>query len=234
MSDPVISVRGLAAGYAGVAVVRDLDLTVAAGEIVAMLGPNGAGKTTTLMTIAGALQPIAGEIDVLGERAVGRPSHVLARRGLSLLPQDRGLFPQLTVAENLRLRHRRGSKVGADAVVEWFPALRRLLSRRAGLLSGGEQQMLALAGQVVSGPRVVLIDELSMGLAPVIVDAILPIVRRISGELGVGVLLVEQHVAAALDVADRAVVLVHGRVVVDREAGALQEDRSLLEAAYLS
>ncbi|WP_116997169.1 ABC transporter ATP-binding protein [Desertimonas flava] len=234
MTDPVISVRGLVAGYAGVAVVRGLDLTVGAGEVVALLGPNGAGKTTTLMTIAGAVPAIAGEIDVLGEPAVGRPSHVLARRGLSLLPQDRGLFPQLTVGDNLRLRHRRGSKVAIASVLELFPALRGLLTRRAGLLSGGEQQMLALAGQIVSGPRVVLIDELSMGLAPVVVDAILPIVRRITDELGIGVLLVEQHVAAALEIADRAVVLVRGRVVLDGDAGQLGDDRSLLESAYLS
>lgn len=232
-SKPVLVARSLTAGYDRIPVLRDLDLDVHEGEVVALLGPNGAGKTTTLLAASGTLTPLGGTIELFGEPGGSIPSHALARRGLAHLPQDRGLFLQLTVAENLRLRRRRGREADFDGALDLFPALRPLVRRRAGLLSGGEQQMLALSCQLVSRPRLLLVDELSLGLAPVVVASILPVVRRIAVESGVGVLLVEQQVDAALAVADRAVVLSHGRRVHTGPAKELSERPELLKTAYL-
>ena len=226
----MLEVRGLTAGYGDLPVVRGLDLSVAAGEVLVLLGPNGAGKTTTLLTLAGALAPLAGEIHLGGERVDGRRPEQLARLGLSLVPEDRGIFHQLTVRENLRLARGRGD---VAAVLELFPALRPLLRKRAGLLSGGEQQMLALGKALLGEPRVLLVDELSMGLAPVIVQRLLPTVRRIARERGMAVLLVEQHVALALEAADRAAVLAHGEIVLEGPAEELRERRDLVESGYL-
>ena len=147
------------------------------------------------------------------------------------VPEDRALFAQLTVRENLRLGGRRGADVAR--VLDWFPALEPLLDRRAGLLSGGEQQMLAVGRALASSPRLLMVDEMSLGLAPVVVERLLPVVRRVADEAGVGVLLVEQHVRLALEVADRGVVLNHGRVVAADAADVLAADRDLLAASYL-
>jgi branched-chain amino acid transport system ATP-binding protein len=229
----LIETRGLVAGYGHVPIVRGLDLSVCEGEVVCILGANGAGKTTTLLTIAGVLSPLAGTVDVMG-RPVGRAKiHEVARRGLAIVPEGRGLFYKLTVAENLRLRRHRQSTVDVDDVVPYFPALAKLMDRRAGLLSGGEQQMLALAGALVADPKVVMLDEMSLGLAPIIVEQLLPTVRQIADERGMGVLLVEQHVLAALKVADRGYVLAHGEVVAAGPASQLRHDAELLEASYL-
>lgn len=230
---PLIRTRAMTAGYGKVPVVRDLDLVVHPGEVVALVGPNGAGKSTTLCTIAGLLSPLGGEVEVLGERLRGRRPHLVARRGLVLVPEDRGIFHRLTVAENLRLRRRRGSQVRLSDVLDHFPALSDLNGRQAGLLSGGEQQMLALAGALLAAPKVLLVDEMSMGLAPVLVTRLLPIIRQAAEHHGIGVLLVEQHVQAALEVADRAYVLNHGSLVLEGPAAHVAEDRSVLEQAYL-
>ena len=233
---PVIDVEGLSAGYGGVPIVRDLSLTVGVGEVVALLGPNGAGKTTTLLTLSGLLAPISGRVDVLGETIVGVRPHMLPRRGVAHVPEDRSLFFDLTVEENIRLglTGARTARLDArDRALALFPALQPLARRKAGLLSGGEQQMLAMARALASEPKVLLVDELSLGLAPIIVERLLPIVRDIAHQTGCGVLIVEQHVHMALEIADRGYVLSNGQLRLEGRAGDLAANRSLLEETYL-
>ncbi len=227
-----LSVDGLDAGYFGSPVVREVSLHVAPGEVVALLGPNGAGKTTTLETIAGLHEPMAGAITMHGEAISGRPTHLLAREGLALVPEGRALFFGLSVRDHLRLARSKDG-VGQRELLEMLPELEKCLDRKAGMLSGGEQQMLAVGRALVSRPRILLVDEMSLGLAPVIVERLLPILRRVADELGTAVLFVEQHVALALEVADRAYVLAHGRIVLEGPAPQLQADRRLLTASYL-
>jgi branched-chain amino acid transport system ATP-binding protein len=229
---PLLTVDDLHAGYLGIPAVRRLSLTVAAGEVVALLGPNGAGKTTTLSTIAGLLAPISGSVS-LGENEIGgRPAYRLARLGISLVPEDRALFSGLTVRENLRLA--RGDRtLPQEELLEMLPELEKCLGRRAGVLSGGEQQMLAVGRALISRPRLLLVDEMSLGLAPVVVERLLPVLRRIAEELGAGVLFVEQHISLALEVADRAYVLNHGELVLEGAAAELRGRRDLVEASYL-
>jgi branched-chain amino acid transport system ATP-binding protein len=232
----LIEIRNLSAGYGGVPVVRGLNLEVRPGEVVALLGPNGAGKTTTLLTISGILRPIDGTLNVLGEPVLGGKPYKVARRGLAHVAEDRSLFFDLTVTENIRLGltgNRAGRAVAMDRAMELFPALAPLRSRRAGLLSGGEQQMLAMARALVSEPKVLLVDEMSMGLAPIIVERMMPIVRRIADETGTAVMIVEQHVHMALSIADRGYVLNHGNLVMEGTATELLANRGLLEASYM-
>jgi branched-chain amino acid transport system ATP-binding protein len=229
----LIETEALHAGYGNVAVVRDLNLSVNEGEVVCLLGANGAGKTTTLLTIAGALSVLGGTVRVMGSPVSRARPHEVARRGLGIVPEGRGLFYKLTVADNLRLRRHRQSTVEVEDVLRYFPNLRDLLGRRCGLLSGGEQQMLALAGALIADPKVVMLDEMSLGLAPIIVEQLLPTVRNIADERGMAVLLVEQHVLAALKVADRGYVLAHGQVVAEGTSTELRRDAELLEASYL-
>jgi branched-chain amino acid transport system ATP-binding protein len=229
---PLLAVRGLSAGYLGIPAVRELSFEIDAGEVVALLGPNGAGKTTTLSTVAGLLKPLAGTIVFAGGEVGGRPADRLARQGLSLVPEDRALFYDLTARENLRLA-RHGESMSEAEVLEMLPELEKCLGRRAGVLSGGEQQMLSLARGLVSRPRLLLVDEMSLGLAPVIVERLMPVLRRIAEQLGTAVLFVEQHVPQALELADRAYVMASGSIVMQGSADELRQSRELLEASYL-
>jgi sulfate-transporting ATPase len=226
--DVVIEARGLAAGYGRTVVVRDLDLTVKRGEVVALLGANGAGKTTSLLTMAGDLPSIGGQVMLLGTDVTDAPLHRRARAGLALVTETRCVVMGLTVRENLRVN--RGDDEYALAL---FPELEPHLDRRAGMLSGGQQQMLALARALSRRPKVLLADELSLGLAPLLVDRLLAAVRDAANE-GLGVLLVEQHVHKAMDVADRAVVLRRGRIELAGTTDELRSRLSELEGAYLT
>jgi branched-chain amino acid transport system ATP-binding protein len=224
--------RGLVAGHGSVPVVHDVDLSVSGGEVLAILGPNGAGKSTLLETVAGLLPRLGGEV-LLGDRSLPSGKPVVANRaGVVLVKDDRALFTTLTVRENLALARRDGGP-SLDEVGELFPALASRWKLAAGQLSGGEQQMLAVARALVQKPRALLIDEMSMGLAPVVVESLLPVVRRIADETGAVVVLVEQHIRLALEVADSAVVLVHGDVALRGAAADLRADPLAIEAAYL-
>jgi branched-chain amino acid transport system ATP-binding protein len=229
-TEPVLTIAGLNVGYGGVPAVRDFDASVRAGEILALLGPNGAGKTTTLLAAVGALPFLSGSVTVLGE-PLDRRVERNARRGLTLVPDNRGVFHKLTVSDNLRLAKRKGGAELSD-VFEYFPKLKTLKGRRCGNLSGGEQQMLALAKALLARPKVLLIDELSLGLSPIAVKDLLPRLRTIADEQQMAVVLVEQHIDLALAIADSAIVLHHGRVALAGPAQELRGQREKVEAAY--
>jgi branched-chain amino acid transport system ATP-binding protein len=232
VSGPALELDGLSAGYDRAAVLRDLSLTVDPGEVVALIGANGAGKTTTLRTISGLVKPMGGAVRLDGADLASVSPTARVHRGIVHVPQGRGIFFGLTVAEHLRLDGMR-DRAAQEVAFEHFPALRELAGRRAGLLSGGEQQMLAIARALCRRPRVLLLDELSLGLAPVIVERLLPVVREFASTHGTAVLLVEQHVHLALEIADRGYVLSHGELVACERAERLRADSALLTASYL-
>lgn len=229
----LLEVNQLTSGHGDVPAVHDVSLRVDAGEMVALLGANGAGKTTILHTVAGLLPTMSGQVLLDGTTISGIASHKISRLGLSLLPQDRGIFFQLTVAENLRLHQRSDANVSVEDIVGYFPALGTLMSRKAGLLSGGEQQMLALGCRIIAGPRMLLIDEMSLGLAPIVFKRMLPVLNQISRDKQIGVLLVEQHVHLALKASSRAYVLNHGRITFDGSATDLAAQPEFLASSYL-
>ncbi len=223
----ILRAEALTAGYGDSDVIRDVDLEVAGGEVVALLGANGAGKTTTMLTLAGALAPSSGQV-LLDGTPTRAPLHQRARDGVGLLTEERAIFTQLTAAGNLRL-----GRGGVEPALELFEELRPLLGRRAGLLSGGEQQMLAVARILAARPRVLLADELSLGLAPKVVQRLLSALRA-AADRGLAVLVVEQHATQVLEVADRAYVMRRGRIATHARAADLLADPRLLRQAYLT
>lgn len=228
MTDTLLEAEGLSAGYGRMAVVRDLDLHVAAGEVVALIGSNGAGKTTTLLSLAGELSPMGGEVRFLG-RPCRSPMHVRCRQGLGYVTEERSVIMEMSVADNLKL-----AGVPRSVAFGYFPILERILDRRAGLCSGGEQQMIALARALGRNPKVLLADELSLGLAPLVVTHLLQAVREAADQRGIGVVLVEQHVRQALKVADRVYLMERGRIALSGTAAEVGAQLDRIEAAYLA
>ena len=228
----LLEIVGITAGYFGAPVIRNVSLSVMQGEVVALLGPNGAGKTTTLRATTHLMKPRSGKVRFDGQDVTGHVPQEIATRGLVLMSDRRGIFHGLTVEEHLRLRNRK-EKLDSDIAYEYFPALKELRSRRAGLLSGGEQQMLGLARAFARHPKVLMVDELSQGLAPVIVERLMPAVRRYADDMNAGVLLVEQQVQMALGVADQAYVLSHGEVVRHDAAATLRSNQELIVSSYM-
>ena len=220
----MLRIEGVSAGYAGVAVLRDVSLVVPSSSVVALLGPNGAGKTTLLRVASGLLRPAAGRVTLDGADVTGQSPHQLAARGLCHVPEGRGVFPPLTVRENLVLFSAPGAeKAAVERAVDVFPKLGDRLEQSAGTMSGGEQQMLALARAYISGAPVILLDEVSMGLAPVVVDAIFEFLERVARE-GTSLLIVEQYVNKALAIADYAYILGRGRITFAGDASELVDE----------
>jgi len=224
-------VRGLEARYGPIAAVRGIDLDVHDGEIVALLGANGAGKTSTLAAIVGLHPARSGEIRFGGEDVSRLPPERIVRKGISLTPEGRRLFATLTVAENLALGGGTRNGDARERLFELFPVLRERLHAPAGSLSGGEQQQLAIARSLMSRPRLLLLDEPTLGLAPKLVGAVFDLIARLRAEEGVSILLVEQNVHRALDVCDRAYVMRVGRIEVTGTPAELRARG--VEAAYL-
>ncbi len=228
---PLLELRGVRAAYDGINVLQGVDLAVPEGSVVAVLGPNGAGKTTTLRVAAGLHPCTAGEVLVAGHRVNGARPDELARRGLCLIPEGRGIFPNLTVRENLwMMSHCRRSLPEIEATAyERFPRLKDRSGQVAGTLSGGEQQMLAMARGLATDPALLILDELSMGLAPIIVEDLYRLVASVAAE-GVSILVVEQFARIVMDVADVAAIMIHGKVV---QVGPPKELEHTLSQAYL-
>jgi branched-chain amino acid transport system ATP-binding protein len=229
---PLIELRGVRAGYGGVEVLHGIDLVIPGGSIVAILGPNGAGKTTTLRVINGLLMPTSGSLRFEGHDMTGASTVALARAGVCLIPEGRGIFPNLTVRENLLMdTYACGRSVSEieDAAYGRFPRLGERRSQVAGTLSGGEQQMLALSRALSTDPAVILLDELSMGLAPLIVEELFTVVHELA-DTGVTIVVVEQFASVVLDVAHHVAVMAQGRV---RLEGTPAEVRDSLHEAYL-
>lgn len=216
-------------------ILQGVTLTVKAGECAALLGRNGVGKTTTLRAIMGLARKSAGKVDFEGFDLDNCEPHEIPRRGLGYVPQGRGIFPNLTVLENLCIGlPGRSDPEREEYVFGCFPRLKERLRQSGSTLSGGEQQMLAIARALVQSPRLLLIDEMSMGLAPIAVESLMPVIRQVADEHGASVIMVEQHVHLALEVADEAMVMVHGSVVLSGPAKVLRDDTSAVESAYMS
>ena len=233
---PLLQVDHLAVSYGQITAVRDLSFTVRPGECLALLGPNGAGKSSTLKAISGLLKAAAGEVRFLGQRIDRLPAERIARMGMAHVPEGRGIFPDLTVRENLRMPTGALSQAAfedaLDRVHGYFPRLAERAQQLAGTLSGGEQQQLAIGRALMVTPALLLLDEMSLGLAPTIVEQLFGIIRRINAD-GVAVLVVEQYVGQALAIADSAIVLEKGTVRSAGSAAALAGDATVVQASYL-
>ncbi len=225
---PVLEARGLCVGYGTQAIVHDVDIVVHPGEVVALLGPNGAGKTTTMLALAGELPLQAGEVLIDGV-ATTAPLHRRSKNGMSFVTEERSVFKSLSTVDNLRV-----GDVDVEEALGLFPELEKRLTVRGGLLSGGEQQMLTLARALTRKPRLLLADELSLGLAPLVVKRLLEAVRTAADERGCGVLLVEQHVRKALRYADRAYVMRRGRIEMMGAASEMRGRLAEIEDSYLT
>ncbi len=235
MADPLLEVADVAAGYGAFQVLHGMGLTVGSGEIVALLGANGAGKTTLNRTLSGLLRARAGRIAFAGQDITGWDAADIVRAGLIHVPEGRKIFPTLKVRENLLLgAYARGRAERAetlDYVLDTFPRLRERLSQVVGSMSGGEQQMVAIGRGLMSRPKLLILDEPSLGLSPLLTDELFALIRRLHAD-GLSILLVEQNVLQSLGVASRAYVMEHGRVALSGDAAALIEDPGL-KAAYL-
>jgi branched-chain amino acid transport system ATP-binding protein len=231
LPEPLLELKGIRAGYGAIEVLHGVDLDLRAGEVMAVLGPNGAGKTTMLKVLAG-LHPLGGgDVYMAGRCVTGARSEELARVGVCLIPEGRGIFPSLTVRENLRMATYRGKSLRhiEGVVFERFPQLQRRRRQVAGTLSGGEQQMLALARGLSTDPAILILDELSMGLAPMVVEQLYGQVADMA-RTGISILVVEQFARVVLGVADRAAIMLHGRV---SDVGTPHQIESKLSSAYL-
>ena len=236
MANTLLKVTGLKVAYGGIQAVKGVDLEVHEGELVTLIGSNGAGKTTTMKAITGSLPMLGGDIEYLGKSIKGRGAWDLVKEGLAMVPEGRGVFARMTITENLQMgAYVRSDKAGISADIEkmfvLFPRLRERKDQLAGTMSGGEQQMLAMARALMSRPKVLLLDEPSMGLSPIMVDKIFEVVRDVSA-LGTTVLLVEQNASRALGIANRGYVMESGNITMNGEAKALLDDPRV-RAAYL-
>ena len=238
MGDTVLKISGLKVAYGGIKAVKGVDLEVNKGELITLIGANGAGKTTTLKAITGTLPAcqVEGEINYMGQSLRGLKSFELVERKLAMVPEGRGVFTRMSILENLMMgAYTRNDKAGIDADVEkWFeifPRLKERAAQMAGTLSGGEQQMLAMARALMSHPNLLLLDEPSMGLSPIMVDKIFEVVRNISKQ-GVTILLVEQNAKLALQAADRGYVMDSGAIIMTGNAAQMLTDPRV-QAAYL-
>ena len=233
----LLEVRNLKLSYGGIAAVKGIDFYINSGELVTLIGANGAGKTTTLKVIAGLLQPSSGSIHFLGSAIGGQPAYELAELGVGLVPEGRGVFARMTILENLQMGAyiRQGSHSAKsidrdlEVVLETFPRLRERLSQLAGTLSGGEQQMVAIARAMMARPKLLLLDEPSMGLAPLMVETIFGVIQDLN-QHGMTILLVEQNARLALSMADRAYVLESGVITLSGTANELLNDDRVREA----
>ena len=236
MTDVLLKVQGLKVSYGGIEAVKGVDFEVREGELVSLIGSNGAGKTTTMKAITGTLPLADGEIDYLGQSIRGQGAWDLVKKGLAMVPEGRGVFTRMTIAENLQMgayirNDASGIRDDMDKVFSTFPRLKERRDQLAGTLSGGEQQMLAMGRALMSRPRVLLLDEPSMGLSPIMVDKIFEVIREVSAQ-GVTVLLVEQNASRALQIADRGYVMDSGLITLTGEARKLLDDPQV-RAAYL-
>jgi len=236
MTETVLSVKGLKVSYGGIQAVKGIDLEVRSGELVALIGANGAGKTTTMKTITGTLQPAAGDVTYFGQSIKGRGAYELVGQGLAMVPEGRGVFARMTIVENLLMGAYTRSDKGAiqtdiDRMFETFPRLKERAVQLAGTMSGGEQQMLAMARALMSRPKLLLLDEPSMGLSPIMVEKIFEVIRAVHAQ-GTTLLLVEQNAKLALQAADRGYVMDSGLITMSDEAKRMLDDPRV-RAAYL-
>ena len=236
MATAMLKIKGLQVNYGGIQAVKGIDLEVAQGELVTLIGANGAGKTTTMKAITGLKAYGAGDIEYMGESIKGLPAHELLKRGLAMVPEGRGIFARMSIIENMQmgayLRNDTDAiKADVDRMFGFFPRLKERATQYAGTLSGGEQQMLAMARAIISKPRLLLLDEPSMGLSPIMVEKIFEVVRAISAE-GMTVLLVEQNARLALQAANRGYVMDSGLVTMSGDAKQMLDDPKV-RAAYL-
>jgi len=231
VTEPVLELRDVHAAYGRIEVLHGVDIVVPEDSVVALLGPNGAGKTTTLKVASGQMRPTGGHVHIAGRHVNGASADALARAGVCAIPEGRGIFPNLTVAENLQMVTFSGSRLShvEDRTYTQFPRLKERRLQLAGTLSGGEQQMLAIARALATDPALLMLDEISMGLAPMIVSELYELVKQIAAS-GVSILLVEQFARTALAVADYAAIMVHGRVQRVGQPADIEEE---LSSAYL-
>ena len=237
MSDVLLDVSGLCSGYGALQVLFDVSLSVREGEVVALMGSNGAGKTTTLRTITGLIRPMSGDVRLDGDDVTGKAPEQLVRRGVVMVPEGRGMLRDLTVSENLALgayvsRDKKAIAESLEQAFSTFPILAERREQKAGTLSGGQQQMLALGRAIMSRPRLMLVDEASLGLSPIMTETAFNLIAEVNRVSGVAVLIVEQNVLA-LDLAHRAYVLEKGQVVASAEGDEVRTMQGRLREAYL-